>query len=701
MSASPEGTSALAVPQARLGHESSLWPSGNRARWRGQIIVLALLLVGTVIRLPGIGQIPAGLYHDEAQNGLDALGVLGGDLRLYFPANNGREPIYIYLVAAAIAFVGRSPIAVRLPAAYAGVLTLAATYRLGQVLWGRRAGRWALSVLAVTLWHAHLSRIGFRAVLLPLFTALCLAQGARAVRSGQSRHWIAAGLIYGASWYSYMAARFTPIALAALILYALAYHRDEARRLGRGLALAAGAALIVLLPLGIYTLRYPDVVLARSGQVSVFSEVIHGGQPWRTVLRHTLATAGMFTVRGDRIWRHNLALRPVWEPALSLVFILGLGVALARFRRDAAAATVLLWTGCMALPTLLAEDAPHFLRGVGVLPAAALLPAMGLEWMATRTDKEHDHSPQVVGHRAYSHVFRIALRSLPYIVLAIGLASTTYDYFVRYRFAPLASHWFESGPVQLAGHINALRGAGWDGDRMLRGTGDRATVAIDAQLWDTWAALPFLVPSAGVQVLPAYQPPPDGRTVAFVVWPYREWEPDVLPYLPHPAYLRVERGPEAQGDRDPHPFTIATIIVADALPEIPPVVATFEHGMMLRAALVKADPGSETQVALWWDAADAMSTDYTVFVHYLRNGARIAQHDGQPGLGHLRTTFWRPGDLVMDLHPLPAVDPQPGIDTLLVGLYEAASGAPARVVSANGQAASDAVTLPVIIMEQP
>ena len=165
----------------------------NRSRWWiERALLLLLLLVGAGLRLWDVGNTPPGLYHDEAQNGLDALAVLEtGRIPLYFPANNGREPLFIYLITISIAVLGRSPLAVRLPAFFVGFLTLAATYDLAKVLWGRRAGRWALAVLAVTFWHVHLSRVGFRAVLLPLFTALFLAQAVRALRTGKMRHWVA------------------------------------------------------------------------------------------------------------------------------------------------------------------------------------------------------------------------------------------------------------------------------------------------------------------------------------------------------------------------------------------------------------------------------------------------------------------------------------------------------------------------------
>ena len=71
------------------------------SRWGWALLLLAVVLaVG--LRLYRLGEWPPGPYRDEAYNGLDALSVLRGDHALFFPANNGREPIYIYLVALAV-----------------------------------------------------------------------------------------------------------------------------------------------------------------------------------------------------------------------------------------------------------------------------------------------------------------------------------------------------------------------------------------------------------------------------------------------------------------------------------------------------------------------------------------------------------------------------------------------------------------------
>ena len=144
--------------------------------------MVAVLLVAAVLRLIAFGEVPPGLYRDEAYHGLDSLDILRGNFSLYFPANNGREPLFIYLIALTVGLLGRSPFALRLVAFFAGLLTVAATGALGRALFSRRVGLLAAAVLAVTLWHVHLSRVSFRAVLLPLFIALTAWQVALGVR---------------------------------------------------------------------------------------------------------------------------------------------------------------------------------------------------------------------------------------------------------------------------------------------------------------------------------------------------------------------------------------------------------------------------------------------------------------------------------------------------------------------------------------
>ena len=331
----------------------SRWLS-RAGRWLPIACVTAL---AAALRVGALGVIPPGLYHDEAFNGLDALGVHAGQWPIYFAANHGREPLFIYLVAATVSMLGRSPGALRLAAAVCGTLTIPATYLAVQAWFDRRVATLSAAILAITLWHIHLSRVGFRAVTLPLTTAVALWLGVRAYRSRHRWHsWLLAGLSYALCFYAYLPARVTPAALLAFTTYLVA--RGHGNRLWPGVAWFAAGALVLLAPLVIYAAGHWDVVVGRPGQVFLGQQV-DGRDLWGTLGRQLVRTLGMFFVSGDTIPRHNLPGRPVFDPVMGAMAVWGLARALLLTRRQIAPAFALTWVPLMLVPTWLAEDAPH------------------------------------------------------------------------------------------------------------------------------------------------------------------------------------------------------------------------------------------------------------------------------------------------------------------------------------------------------
>jgi 4-amino-4-deoxy-L-arabinose transferase-like glycosyltransferase len=656
--------------------------------------MVAVLLVAAALRLVAFGQVPPGLYHDEAYHGLDALDILQGNLSLYFPANNGREPLFIYLIALAVGLLGRSPFALRLVACFAGLLTVAATAAMGRALFSRRVGLLAGAVLAVTLWHVHLSRVGYRAVLLPLFTALAIWQGAWGIKSGRWQHWLAAGVLYGISFYTYTAVRFTPVALGAFCLYALAIRPPiSSPRLRHGVGLAVLALLATLIPLAVYTIGQPDVVLGRLEQVSVFSPAINGGDPWGTLGAHTLRTLGLFFVRGDRIWRHNVPWRPVFDPLLGAAFVLGLLISVRRLRRDPAAGFVLVWTAVMSLPTLLAEDAPHFLRAVGVLPVVALFPALGLNWLAGIVKSQISNPQSQFGHWSLviGHLAVLAF-------LLFSLVSTAWAYFGDYARNSMTAYWFERGATTLAGRVNGFLGVGWDGERMMHGGPGDGRVYLDPWLWEEWPQVRFLI-AAPEAVTLELEGEPCGDPTAVFVWPYEDWT-RAWNLLPSPAEITVEEGPLSQGDRDPEPYT--TYLAFFATPPNPatPAQARFSGGVELLG--VEVAPAESTapslvgwagggiRIRLRWRAIEPLAEDYVVFLHYLRDGGLVAQADGRPAEGRYPTMLWHPGDVVNDDHYVEDVGiPIPGRDVLRFGFWQPESGAKLFLLDEAGNPAGD------------
>lgn len=466
-----------------LFHKANWDGDREQRHWAGLLLAVAL---GAALRLVALDRLPPGLYHDEAFNGLDALRVLAGDRPIYFPADNGREPLYIYLVAGAVAWLGRTPGAVRLPAAIAGTLTIAAAYGLAGTLYNRRVAFFTAMITATTLWPVALSRQGFRAALLPLLLALCLWQAARACRGQHLRDWALAGGLYGLSFYTYLAARLTPFVLLLFGLY-LAWV-GRLRRLWPGTLVAGLTAALVALPLALYALNHPDVFFTRAMQVTLFNPAIHGGDLPGALMRQVGRALGMFTLHGADEVRHNVPGRPVFDLAMSAAFLVGVWLALGRAiggwggrnraggqhralarywavpdggrRTGGREAFVLIWTLGMLAPTILSEGAPDFLRAAGVMPTVFILPALGLE--ATWT---------LVTPRLGRPLTSALLAAL--LLLSTGL--TLRDYFGPSYAASTALYDAFDGPAaDLVLRINRFLGAGWQGGLRVEDTPPRS-----------------------------------------------------------------------------------------------------------------------------------------------------------------------------------------------------------------------------------
>lgn len=607
--------------------------------------VVGLTALGAALRLLALSQVPPGLYRDEAFNGLDALRVLGGEHPTYFTANRGREPLFIYLIAATVGLLGRTPGALRLAAAICGTLTVPTTYLMARTWFNRRIGLLSAAIIATTYWHVQLSRVGFRAITLPLAFALLLWVGGRAFHSCRRDTWLLAGVLYGITFYTYVAARFTPLVLIGFALYAL--WGGYGRRLWPGAAYFAIGALAALLPLGIFTLHHWDVVMGRPGQVSVFNPDINEGNLLGTLGRQLLRTLGMFFIRGDTIPRHNLPGRPVFDPLVGSAMVLGAVVAFIRTRqRDAASALTLLWVGVMLGPTWMAEDAPHFLRAVGVLPLLAVLPALGLEAIGTAL------------HRRNRGLWSSLLLCT---VLTFSLGSTGRGYFVQFAGNSDVAYAFETAAATLAAEINRFVGVGWDGSGiMARGQQleSQRHVYVDGRLWQEWEGLSFLVDgqealtrfSAGAVPSPS---PTD--EVLLVLWPYEDLQP-YLAALPNPTRIQVYAGPLTRGDLEKTPYPAYAAFYLEPIepqPQVP--LARFGESIDLIDCEIEV-VRQMLRVHLTWRARAKPAATYTASVYLCKMpcGAAqpIAQHDVQLGGKYYTTKMWRPGDIVGGVHTL-------------------------------------------------
>lgn len=137
--------------------------------------------------------------------------------------------------------------------------------------------------------------------------------------------------------------------------------------------------------------------------------------------------------------------------------------------------------------------------------------------------------------------------------------------------------------------------------------------------------------------------------------PLAQWEGDYL-YQVLPARHRVTTSPLAT-------FRLgeAEISLLDAMPRL-------------------AAPGAEAAalppaLLLYWQTATPLPGDYTVFVHLrATDGFVRSQADGPPVSGRYPTSQWQPGEIVQDIHLLPAGEAFSQVDHLAIGLYDPATG---------------------------
>jgi hypothetical protein len=85
----------------------------------------------------------------------------------------------------------------------------------------------------------------------------------------------------------------------------------------------------------------------------------------------------------------------------------------------------------------------------------------------------------------------------------------------------------------------------------------------------------------------------------------------------------------------------------------------------------KIRPGEPITVTLYWQATQALSIDYSSYVHLVNsNNQGIAQSDHRPGGDFYPSHFWQIGETVRDLHTLILPDNAPaGAYRLRVGMY--------------------------------
>lgn len=357
------------------------------------LILSGILLLAAFMRFFLLHDLPPGLYPDEAANGIDAIGAIDhADFRVFYTTNNGREGFFMNLQGISLQLFGISAWSLRAVSATVGTLTVLAIFLLARelaqrVFYGREDIQWRYALLsafllAVAFWHVNFSRIGFRAILLPLFSTLALFFILRAIRTRSTGAFMLSGFFTGMTFHTYIASRIFPVVLVPLFFRDVWKHRGFPLHHLKEWIIFTVTASLVILPLAGYFAANPGDFTGRAGDVSIFA----AENPIRAAMSSTVKTAGMFHIYGDNNWRHNAAGDPMLDGLTGVFFLLGITAApTAVVRRKIGGGVFFLlfvWFAAMLLPAITTrEGLPHALRSLGVLPPTILFAAFGGLWL--------------------------------------------------------------------------------------------------------------------------------------------------------------------------------------------------------------------------------------------------------------------------------------------------------------------------------
>lgn len=366
--------------------------------------LLLILLAGALLRIALLTEIPPGLTHDEADHGLDAWGVVNGVRPVYFTVGYGREPFYDYSTAGLMAFLGPSFLAGRLTAAFFSIILIAGVYGWVSRAFDRQIALYTAAALAVSFWAVMTGRQGLRSITLPAIFALSAIFYWRAIgREGDTVHssnartaawfspgslpnFMAAGLLLGVTFYTYIPARVLWLLFPLMLPFLALLDRSWFSKIWRGTLLMLLLAGLMALPLVIYLSSSPEVEVRLDELSQPLTAAIDGN--FDPLLENIVSGLGIINFIGDGQWRYNIPDRPLLGPLISVLFFVGLALSGWRIVRalrgrsppniGASAFFALAWLALALLPVLVTGKEFSTPRAAALQPVIFLFPALAL-----------------------------------------------------------------------------------------------------------------------------------------------------------------------------------------------------------------------------------------------------------------------------------------------------------------------------------
>jgi len=299
----------------------------------------------------------------------------------------GHATLYFYILLASIKVFGSTVFAVRFPSALFGVIDVVLIYFVFKLLFESSkklnahmqiALPFVLAFMFGTMrWYFNFARFGFEASTILFFELSGLLSFLLFRKYKHLRFLFITGLFIGLSYNSYTPGRIFFILPLVIMIVDFWKEKMSKKKMLKQLLTLLVPFVIIITPLNLYFTQHEDnriyeQFFPQNEQLTMQEKAAFLGE-------NITKVSGMFFFEGDSNGRHNYPGKPMLNPFLVILFVIGLFLSLKNWKKFNNY-VFLLYFSLGILPPLLTYpwENPNALRSVTVLPALAYFTGQSL-----------------------------------------------------------------------------------------------------------------------------------------------------------------------------------------------------------------------------------------------------------------------------------------------------------------------------------
>lgn len=380
-------------------------------------ILILIILLASALRLWRLDLVPVSLFSDEVDVGYQAYSLaqtgkdyMGNLLPSQVESLADKKPaLFSYTLIPSVAIFGISPLGVRLPAAFFGILDVFLIYLIAQLFFKNKVISFLSALLlAISPWHIQFSRSGFEAIeMLSLYLGglYCFVKGLNHYK------WLVlSSVLFGLTLWAYHSAKvFLPITIICLITI---WRKELVRVPKKYLLISILALILVSAPIGwdvlfgggtqrfnstsifadqtitgeIGAKRLQDQQISHETSPSVSDRFFHNQTTSfaeKIINNYFQAYSSEFLfIKGDPNLRHSLPDFGEFYKIEALFLIAGIIFLFLKNTDNKIKTLIVLWLLLAPIPSIITNDGgTHAIRLLFMLPPLIILIACGVYYL--------------------------------------------------------------------------------------------------------------------------------------------------------------------------------------------------------------------------------------------------------------------------------------------------------------------------------